>query len=100
MAPVTTLAAPVFRYADNPESPPLKAPFEILEVRDTRRYDVDFSGPDERWYPIPGSGLEHQCDRCGRIHEVHAHVIDATGRSGIVGTGCMGPPSRYPAIRS
>ena len=62
----------------------------ILRVKDTRVYE---EGPDEKWYPIPGSGVENECARCGRTHEVHATVELADGTKTIVGTGCMGAKS-------
>ncbi len=61
----------------------------ILRVEDTRMRE---EGPDDRWYPVPGSGIENNCGRCGRAHEVHATVeidIDGTLGTMIVGTGCM-----------
>ena len=44
----------------------------ILKVVDTRQYE---EGPDDKWYPIVGSGHEHACARCGRMHEIHAIVL-------------------------
>ncbi len=58
----------------------------ILSVEDTRQYE---EGPDDKWYPIPGSGVVNQCARCGRDHEVHATVELENGTTIIVGTGCM-----------
>ncbi len=60
---------------------------KILEVVDTRTWE---EGADDKWYPIPGSGIEHECDRCGRFHEIHATVLLESGKAAIVGTGCMG----------
>jgi len=60
---------------------------KILSVVDTRQYE---EGPDGRWLPIPGSGMEHECARCGRFHEVHATVSLEGGSEVVVGTGCMG----------
>jgi hypothetical protein len=59
---------------------------KVLSVRDTRVYEET---PEGTWKPIPGSGVEHQCDRCGRTHEVHAEVLLDTGKRAIVGTSCM-----------
>jgi len=59
----------------------------IVRVHDTREYE---EGPDGKWRPIPGSGVEHECARCGRLHEVHAEVETEGGGFSIVGTGCMG----------
>lgn len=57
----------------------------IIKVVDTREYEE----VDDRWRPIPGSGTENQCSRCGRLHEVHATVELKNGSTTIVGTGCM-----------
>lgn len=61
------------------------APFDVVKVVDTR----DFIEIDDRFVPLPGSGEKRPCDRCDRLHEIHAHVIDATGHGFVVGTGCM-----------
>jgi hypothetical protein len=57
----------------------------ILEVVDTREYE---EGPDGKFRPVPGSGTEALCERCGRPHEVHARVELSSGRTAVVGTGC------------
>jgi len=57
----------------------------IILVRDTREYE---EGPDGKFRPIPGSGSEHECARCGAIHEVHAEVELLDGSRQVVGTGC------------
>lgn len=57
----------------------------ILKVIDTR----DYEEVDDRWVPIPGSGLSNTCARCGRSHEVHASVVLDDGSEIVVGTGCM-----------
>lgn len=63
---------------------------KVLRVEDTRQYE---EVQDDVWKPIPGTGIENQCARCGRSHEVHATVEiafdDGTTGSMIVGTGCM-----------
>lgn len=59
---------------------------KILRVEDTRQWEEI---EDDRWIPIPGSGTEHQCSRCGRSHEIHATVLLEDGKEAIVGTGCM-----------
>lgn len=64
---------------------PLVEPFEVLKVTDTRAYIED----DDRWIPVAGSGDAHECERCGKLHEVHATIKDATGRVAVVGVGCM-----------
>jgi hypothetical protein len=57
----------------------------ILKVVDTREYQE----VGDKWEPIPGSGDEHECSRCGRLHEIHALVELENGGNAIVGTGCM-----------
>ena len=60
---------------------------KIISVEDTREWE---EGPDDRWYPVPGSGVKNNCGRCGREHEVHAIVLlDDDKSQMIVGTGCM-----------
>lgn len=59
---------------------------KILSVKDTREYEEI----GDTWKPIPGSGTEHACDRCGKFHEVHATVLLEDASTAIVGTGCMG----------
>ncbi len=59
---------------------------QILSVKDTREYEEI----GDTWKPIPGSGIEHDCDRCGKFHEVHATVLLEDTSTAIVGTGCMG----------
>lgn len=58
---------------------------KILDVVDTRSYEE----VGERWVPIKDSGEKNECARCGRLHEVHAHVQLEDGSKAIVGTGCM-----------
>lgn len=63
-----------------------KRGFRIKKVVDTREYE---EGPDERWYPIPESGTERDCDRCGKSHKVHVEVEDIdSGATHVVGSGC------------
>lgn len=59
-------------------------PFRVLRVVDTRVYEE----VGERWVAQRGTGVERECDRCGRRHEVHAEVLDAQGREWVVGVGC------------
>jgi hypothetical protein len=61
------------------------APFNVIKVVDTR----DFIEIDDRFVALAGSGDSRPCDRCDRLHEIHAHVVDANGIGWIVGTGCM-----------
>jgi hypothetical protein len=68
----------------------------VLKVEDTREYE---QGENDRWYPIPGSGRENECARCGRLHEVHAEVRLEDGTTTIVGTGCMGAESLEASVR-
>lgn len=58
---------------------------KILEVLDTRRYEE--VEPD-KWKPIPGTGIENECDRCNKVHEVHVRVLLDSGRQAVIGTGC------------
>ncbi len=64
----------------------MKRIVKILKVVDTRKYE---EGDDDKWHAIAGSGIEHECDRCGKLHEVHATVLLEDGLQVIVGTGCM-----------
>lgn len=68
---------------DTPIKQPVP-PFKIIAVADTR----DFIEHDDRWVPVPGSGDTRECDRCGRLHEIHATIEDATARTYTVGVGC------------
>lgn len=62
---------------------------KVLSVTDTRDYIED----GDRWIPVSGTGNEHECARCGRIHEVHATVECEGGVTAVVGTGCMSSES-------
>ena len=57
----------------------------VLDVVDTREYEEQGDG----FVPVVGSGSPRDCDRCGRLHEVHAHVALDDGSEACVGTGCM-----------
>ncbi len=57
----------------------------VLDVVDTREYEEQ----GDRFVPVVGSGSPRDCDRCGRLHEVHAHVELDDGSEAVVGTGCM-----------
>jgi hypothetical protein len=57
----------------------------VLRVVDSR--ECEECG--DRWVPVPGTGVQRKCDRCGRLHEVHAYVQLEDGSVAIVGTGCM-----------
>lgn len=59
-------------------------PFTVDRVVDTRTYDLD---ENDRWVPID-AGDSRECDRCGRLHSIHAHVTDSNGNSWVVGVGC------------
>lgn len=81
---VRVAAGDVAGRADAP--PPLVAGSgpRIVKVVDTRdRIEVD-----DRWVALSGTGDGHVCDRCGRLHEVHALVDVGDGTSVTVGTGC------------
>lgn len=60
---------------------------KIIKVIDTRQYE---EGPDDKWYPIPGSGESNVCARCDKTHEVHFYVEVDPGYKTIeiVGGGC------------
>lgn len=68
---------------------------KILSIRDTRSYEEQ----GDRWVPIPGSGHENQCHRCGRQHEVHATVLLSDNTEAIVGTGCASKDNAETAKR-
>jgi len=57
---------------------------KILNIQDTRDYE---EGPNDKWIPIPGSGIENECQRCNKTHEVHVIVQDGDSVF-TVGTGC------------
>jgi len=57
---------------------------EVIEVEDTR----DYIEENDRFVPIPGTGIFNECERCGRRHEVHATVGLSDGTTAVVGTGC------------
>jgi len=61
----------------------------VIAIVDTREYQE----VGDRWVPVPGSGHEHECSRCGRLHEVHATVELSDGATAIVGTGCASQES-------
>lgn len=62
---------------------------KILDVVDTR----DYVEVGDTFKPVPGSGNLRECDRCGRVHEVHATVELSDGTRAIVGTSCAGAES-------
>lgn len=57
----------------------------LISITDTRTWE---EGDNDRWFPIPGSGVEHCCDRCGRGHEVHALVELVDGSQAVMGKSC------------
>lgn len=57
---------------------------KIIKVVDTRSYE---EGPDDKWYPIPGSGEINICSRCSKGHEIHV-TVEHEGKTSIVGLGC------------
>ena len=84
--PAGTPSGGQFAPSTSPEcDSELVAPFTVVSVVDTRTYVEE----DDRFVPVAGSGDPHNCDRCGRRHEVHANIVDATGQGGVVGVGCM-----------
>lgn len=56
----------------------------IIAIRDTRQYEEQ----GDRWVPIPGSGTERECDRCGRMHEIHVDVELDNRATAVIGQGC------------
>ena len=68
---------------------------EIISIVDTRTYEE----VNDRWVAIPGSGIERECGRCGRLHEVHATVRLEDGSLAIIGTGCAKNDDMAPALR-
>ena len=58
---------------------------EILSVVDTREYEL----VGDKCVAIPDSGIDHECSRCGKLHQVHAHVRLEDNTTAVVGTGCM-----------
>ncbi len=62
---------------------------KLLKIIDTRQTEiVEGRYGVERSVPIPGSGTENECYRCGALHEVHAYVELEDGSQVVVGTGC------------
>ena len=59
-------------------------PWQIISIKDTR----EFIEQDDRFVPVAGSGDMRPCDRCGRVHEIHATVRTASGEHYVVGIGC------------
>ena len=59
---------------------------KITKVIDTRSYEEI----NDKWFPIPGSGENNICARCGKSHEVHYYVeVDPEYKTiEIVGGGC------------
>lgn len=55
---------------------------KVIEVVDTREFDEDLE------VRLPGTGREHECDRCGRLHEVWVTVELDNGEQAVIGTGC------------
>ncbi len=63
---------------------PLASIVRIISVVDTREYEEQ----GNKWVPIPGSGNESFCARCGRPHEILATVELEDGSTAVVGTTC------------
>lgn len=57
---------------------------KVLSVIDTREYE----DIDDKWVPIAGSGKANVCERCGKLHEVHATVELEDGTEALMGTSC------------
>ena len=56
----------------------------VVSVTDTRVLD-DSQDPPVR---IPGSGTQHECDRCGSNHEIHVTAQLTDGRLVNIGSSC------------
>ena len=71
----------------------------ILSVVDTRDFEEISRNGHDIMVPIPGSGDVRECDRCRRLHEVHATVELSNGDLATVGTGCMRGDAMLPELR-
>ena len=60
------------------------SPIKILSVEDTRRYE---QGPTGHFHPVPGSGSERACSRCGGTHELLLTYSDGEAPK-VIGLGC------------
>ncbi len=58
---------------------------KIVDTREREERDGMYSSYS---VPMPGTGIENTCTRCGAGHEVHAYVEVEGGFEVIVGTGC------------
>jgi len=58
---------------------------DVVSVVDTRDW---VEGDDDKFHPVPGSGTENTCARCGKPHEIHATVKMADGSQAVVGVSC------------
>jgi hypothetical protein len=45
---------------------------KVLSVVDTREYEEYTDG---KFRAIPGSSIQHECSRYGKLHEIHAKVL-------------------------
>jgi len=70
----------------------------IVAIVDTREWVEDEER--DRWIPVPGTGDARDCDRCGRLHEIHATVETADGGLAVVGVGCAKGESVEKPLRS
>lgn len=61
-----------------------QVPWTIISIRDTR----EFIEVGDEWKPVVGTGDMRPCDRCSKVHEIHAHVRAQTGEEYVVGVGC------------
>lgn len=57
---------------------------KITAVLDTREQEYNDRGSS---VGVPGTGIPHECDRCGRDHEIHA-FLDVGEDSYIMGVSC------------
>lgn len=64
------------------------ANYKFSAIADTREWVQE--SPYDRPRPIPGSGKKHNCDHCGKEHEVHVFLIDTETKKYLnVGTTCV-----------
>lgn len=68
----------------------------IVSVEDTRTFELQ----GDKWTAIPGSGKARKCDRCGRMHEIHATVETHAGKTHCVGPSCAKGSSVEGALKN
>lgn len=78
----------------------MKRIIKVLAIVDTREkiLETNEKGYDI-WVRVPGTGIENECARCGKLHEIHVHVELENGEKAIVGLGCAKKESLDVAVR-